>query len=132
MSPRITNRVSSYGSPSWSMLVCQTSSTGTPGRRCSNRLSSGRGIRVLTSSRTRRYSVTFGQLRAARTEHRRAQRHPNGERDPWGRPLEEAVVLVVKSWVYAGTGYTFGPVAELAAASTARAREHDRQASTAA
>ncbi len=32
MSPRITNRVSSYGWPCWSMLVCQTSSTGTPGK----------------------------------------------------------------------------------------------------
>jgi hypothetical protein len=38
MSPRITNRVSSYGSPSWSMLVCHTSSTGTPGRSRSRRV----------------------------------------------------------------------------------------------
>ena len=49
MSPRITNRVSSYGWPSWSMLVCQTSSTGTPGRRCGALISSGRGIRALTT-----------------------------------------------------------------------------------
>jgi len=48
----------------------------------------GYGGHFLTKSR--RYSVTFGQLRAARTEHRRAQRHPDGERDPgadpWMRP----------------------------------------------
>ena len=44
----------------------------------------GYGGHFLTKSR--RYSVTFGQLRAARTDHRRAQRHPDGERDPWGRP----------------------------------------------
>ena len=44
----------------------------------------GYGGHFLTKSR--RYSVTFGQLRSARTDHRRAQRHPDGERDPWGRP----------------------------------------------
>jgi hypothetical protein len=44
----------------------------------------GYGGHFLTKSR--RYSVTFGQLRAARTDYRRAQRHPDGERDPWGRP----------------------------------------------
>ncbi len=82
----------------------------------------GYGGQFLTKSR--RYSVTFGQLRVARTAHRRAQRHPGGERDPWGRPFDEAVVLVVKTWAYAGTGYTAAPGAELAAASAARAREH--------
>ena len=74
-------------------------------------------------TKSRRYSVTFGALRAARTEHRRAQRHPGGERDPWGRPLDESVVLVLGTWTYAGTGYTT-PAAELATASAARAREH--------
>jgi hypothetical protein len=82
----------------------------------------GYGGHFLTKSR--RYSVTFGTLRAARTEHRRTQRHPHGERDPWGRPLDETVVLVVASWAYAGTGYTHGPGAELATASAAWAREH--------
>ena len=53
----------------------------------------GYGGHFLTKSR--RYSVTFGQLRRARTEHRKAQRHPDGERDPWGRPLDETVVLVL-------------------------------------
>ena len=83
----------------------------------------GYGGHFLTKSR--RYSVTFGQLRAARTDHRRAQRHPDGERDPWGRPLDDTVVLVLSTWTYAGTGYTPAtPGAELAAASAARAREH--------
>ena len=59
----------------------------------------GYGGHFLTKSR--RYSVTFGQLRAARTEHRRAQRHPDGERDPWGRPLDETVVLILATWTYA-------------------------------
>jgi hypothetical protein len=90
----------------------------------------GYGGHFLTKSR--RYSVTFGQLRTARTAHRRAQRHPGGERDPWGRPLDEAVVLVLSTWIYAGTGYTTTPGAELATASAARAREHHDQADTAA
>src|SRR5215831_9270240 len=40
-------------------------------------------------SKSRRYSVTFGQLRRARAEHRKRERHPDGELDPWGRPLDE-------------------------------------------
>jgi hypothetical protein len=86
----------------------------------------GYGGHFLTKSR--RYSVTFGQLRAARTSYRRAQRHPGGERDPWGRPLDEAVVLILSTWTYAGTSYTTATLgAELAAASAARAREHHGQ-----
>ena len=83
----------------------------------------GYGGHFLTKSR--RYSVTFGQLRQARTDHRRQQRHPDGERDPWGRPLDDAVVLVLKTWRYAGTGYTPAtPGAEMAIESAVRARGH--------
>ena len=84
----------------------------------------GYGGHFLTKSR--HYSVTFSQLRAARTSHRRQQRHPDGERDPWDRPLDETVVLVLSTWTYAGTGYTSTPDAQLASASAARAREHRR------
>ena len=81
----------------------------------------GYGGHFLTKSR--RYSVTFGTLRAARTEHRRAQRHPNGEHDPWGRPLDETTVLIVATWTYAGTGYSpRSPGAELAFTSANLAR----------
>jgi hypothetical protein len=82
----------------------------------------GYGGHFLTKSH--RYSVTFGQLRRARADHRRAERHPGGERDPWGRPVDETVVLVISTWTYAGTGYTAAPDAQLALASAARAREH--------
>ena len=82
----------------------------------------GYGGHFLTKSC--RYSVTFGQLRKARTAHRRAERHPGGERDPWGRPIDETIVLVIRSWTYAGTGYTAAPDAQLALASVARARKH--------
>jgi hypothetical protein len=81
----------------------------------------GYGGHFLTKSR--RYSVTFGQLRTARTEHRRQERHPQGERDPWGRRLDETVVLVLHTWTYAGTGYIAqSPAAELALASADMAR----------
>jgi hypothetical protein len=82
----------------------------------------GYGGHFLTKSR--RYSVTFGQLRRARTDHRRAERHPGGERDPWGRPLDQTVVLVISTWTYAGTGYSASPDVQLALASAVRAREH--------
>ena len=74
----------------------------------------GYGGHFLTKSR--RYSVTFGQLRKARTDHRRAPEPSGGERDPWGRPLDETIVLVIKTWTYAGTGYTAAADAELALA----------------
>jgi hypothetical protein len=85
----------------------------------------GYGGHFLTKSR--RYSVTFGQLRAARTEHRRAARPQDADRDAWGRPLDETIVLVLPTiWSYAGTDRNpTTPIAELAAASAARAREHD-------
>ena len=90
----------------------------------------GYGGHFLTKSR--RYSVTFGQLRTARADHRRQHRPPGSERDPWGRPLDETVVLVLgKIWTYVGVGRTPAtPGAELAAASAARAREHHDQAAT--
>ena len=84
----------------------------------------GYGGHFLTKSR--RYSVTFGQLRAARTEHRRATRPTGTDRDAWGRPLDETVVLVLPTiWAYGGPDRNPAtPIAELAAAATARAREH--------
>ncbi len=82
----------------------------------------GYGGHYLTKSR--RYSVSFGQLRAARTQHRRTQIAPNGETDPWGRELDETVVLVLTDWHYAGTGHTTIGDHQLALAAAARAREH--------
>jgi hypothetical protein len=83
----------------------------------------GYGGHFLTKSR--RYSVTFGQLRRARAEQRRLDRYPDGERDPWGRPVDHALVLVVNHWTYAGTGYApRTPGAELALAAADRARAH--------
>jgi hypothetical protein len=83
----------------------------------------GYGGHFLTKSR--RYSVTFGHLRGERVQYRRLERSPDGERDPWGRPLDETVVLILKTWAYAGTGYsTATPGAELALSSADMARGH--------
>jgi hypothetical protein len=84
----------------------------------------GYGGQFLTKSR--RYSITFGQLRQARADHRRATRPPDPGRDAWDRPLDETVVLVLSTtWTYSGIGHsTATPGAEMAAASAARAREH--------
>ena len=85
----------------------------------------GYGGHFLTKSR--RYSVTFGQLRTARADHRRATRPLAPARDAWDRSLDETVVLVLgTTWSYAGVGHAT-PAAELAAASAARAREHSGQ-----
>ena len=103
--------------------LASTAATGDPRlRRAAHQL--GWGGHFLTKSR--RYSVTFGQLRRARLEHRKRQAHPHGERDPWGRPLDDTVVLVLATWSYAGTepNHLAGP--GLALASAARAREHDQ------
>ncbi len=77
-------------------------------------------------SKSRRYSVTFGQLRRARAEYRRLQRYPDGERDPWGRPLDTTLVLIHSQWTYAGTGYTRRtPAAQMALAAADQARGHE-------
>jgi hypothetical protein len=86
----------------------------------------GYGGHFLTKSR--RYSVTFGQLRTARTDHRRAHQPTTPSRDAWNRPLDETVVLILgTTWTYIGVAHTATPDAELASASAARAREHHGQ-----
>ena len=86
----------------------------------------GYGGHFLTKSR--RYSVTFGQLRTARADYRRATRPLDPGRDAWDRPLDETVVLVLgTTWTYSGLDLNpTTPIAELAAAAAARAREHSR------
>jgi hypothetical protein len=96
------------------------------GRLCRWAHMLGYGGHFLTKSR--RYSTSFTALRRARTEHRQQQRHPGGERDPWGRPLDERVVLILHTWACDATGRTATPGAELALASAAMARAHDQAA----
>jgi hypothetical protein len=84
------------------------------------------GYRGHFLTKSQRYSTTFTRLRQARLTYRRAQRHPGGEKDPWGRDLDEHTVLVISAWQYAGTGHATTAERQLALAAAARAREHDR------
>jgi hypothetical protein len=84
------------------------------------------GYRGHFLTKSQRYSTTFTRLRRDRISYRRAQRHPDGEKDPWGRDLDEHTVLVISAWHYAGTGHATTAEHQLALAAAARAREHDR------
>jgi hypothetical protein len=81
----------------------------------------GYGGHCLTKSR--RYSTTFGYVRGERVTHRRAELHPDGEMDPWGRPLDERVVLVLKDFEYAGSGYAASDAHFMALMSSANSRK---------
>ncbi len=94
-----------------------------PTRLCRWAHQLGHGGHFLTKSR--RYSVTFARLRADRAVHRRTERHPDGEQDPWGRPLDERVVLILAAWTYEGTGYAGTAGSRLALTSAALARDHE-------
>jgi len=84
------------------------------------------GYRGHFLTKSRRYSATFTALRQARISHRRQQRHPGGEKDPWGRDLDDRIVLVISAWHYVGTGHQTSAEHQLALAAAARAREHDQ------
>jgi hypothetical protein len=91
-----------------------------------NRWTHTLGYRGHFLTKSRRYSVTFTALRRARINYRRAQRHPSGEVDPWGRRLDDRIVLTVSTWQYAGTGHANTAERALALAAAARARERER------
>jgi hypothetical protein len=91
-----------------------------------NRWTHTLGYRGHFLTKSRQYSVTFTALRRARIDYRRAQRHPRGELDPWGRPFDDRVVLTVSTWEYAGTGHANTAERALALAAAARARERER------
>jgi len=91
-----------------------------------NRWTHTLGYRGHFLTKARRYSVTFTALRRARIDYRRAQRHPGGELDPWGRRLDDRIVLTVSTWQYAGTGHSNTAERALALAAAARARERER------
>jgi hypothetical protein len=84
------------------------------------------GYRGQFLTKSQRYSTTFTRLRRDRITYRRAQRHPDGEKDPWGRDLDERTVLVLSVWSYAGAGHANTAERQLALAAAARAREHER------
>jgi len=50
------------------------------------------------ATKSQRYSTTFTRLRQSRITYRRAQRYPDGEKDPWGREIREQTVLMISAW----------------------------------
>jgi hypothetical protein len=79
------------------------------------------------STKSRRYSTTFGVLRRARVAFAKRRRARNGiPLDAWGRPEDDDQVVIVASWVYVGAGYETEGERWLALSAAARAREQRR------
>ncbi|MGO4599182.1 replication initiator [Terrabacter sp. 2RAF25] len=93
------------------------------------------GFRGHFSTKSRRYSVTLGQLRQRRVRYERALAAANRE----GRSLDvrdlddllaadvEETTLVIRNWTYAGSGWDTDGDVELAKAAAARAREYAQE-----
>ena len=82
------------------------------------------GFRGHWSTKSRRYSTTFTVLRRARVAFARRRRAKDGvPLDAWGRPEDDDQVVIVASWVYAGSGYETEGQRWLALSAAARARE---------
>jgi hypothetical protein len=94
------------------------------------------GFRGHFATKSRRYSVTLGQLRRARqrAQARIAEANRAGERVDL-RQLEaelladdnDETTVVIGSWVYAGSGWANGGETALAVAAAARAREYAQE-----
>jgi hypothetical protein len=81
------------------------------------------------STKSRRYSTTFGVLRRARVAFAKRRRARDGvPLDAWGRPEDDQAVIVVASWGYVGSGYTTEGERWLALSAASRAREQRRVA----
>jgi hypothetical protein len=79
------------------------------------------------STKSRRYSTTFGGLRRARVAFAKRRRARDGvPLDAWGRPEDDQAVTVVASWIYVGSGYETEGERWLALSAAAWAREHQR------
>ncbi|EWT06049.1 MULTISPECIES: replication initiator [Intrasporangiaceae] len=93
------------------------------------------GFRGHFSTKSRRYSVTLGQLRRRRVRYQRALAAAHRE----GRTIDvrdlddllqddtEETTLVIGHWTYAGTGWDTDGDTELAKAAAARAREYAQE-----
>lgn len=94
------------------------------------------GFRGHFATKSRRYSVTLGQLRRARqrAQARIAEANQAGtpidlrqlEAEPLADDADETTV-VIGSWVYAGSGWANGGETALAVAAAARAREYAQE-----
>jgi hypothetical protein len=85
------------------------------------------GFRGHWSTKSRRYSTTFGVLRRARVAFAKRRRAGDGiPLDAWGRPEDDQAAIAVASWVYVGSGYETEGERWLALSAAARAREQRR------
>jgi len=76
------------------------------------------------STKSRRYSITFGVLRRARVAFAKRRRaRDDVPLDAWGRPEDDQAVIVVASWAYVASGYQTEGERWLALSAAARARE---------
>jgi hypothetical protein len=82
------------------------------------------GFRGHWSTKSRRYSTTFGVLRRARVAFAKRRRACDGvPLDAWDRPEEDQAAIVVSSWLYVGSGFQTEGERWLALSAAARARE---------
>ena len=90
------------------------------------------GFRGHFSTKSRRYSVTLGRLRRARSTFQRRLAEANRQSVPLDvrevddllADQDEETTLVIGQWSYAGSGWDTDGDAELAKAAAARAREY--------
>jgi hypothetical protein len=76
------------------------------------------------STKSRRYSTTFGVLRRARVAFAKRRRARDGvPLDAWGRPEDDQAAIVIASWMYVGSGYATEGERWLALSAASRARE---------
>lgn len=80
------------------------------------------GFRGHFATKSRRYSVTLGRLRAERRTWRR--RHEATHRPSDTDELDDSTLVVVREWAFDGAGWLTTGDAALAASAAARAREH--------
>src|SRR4029453_13442826 len=82
------------------------------------------GFRGHWSTKSRRYSTTFGVLRRARVAFAKRRRARDGvPLDAWGRPEDDQAAIVIASWMYVGSGYATEGERWLALSAASRARE---------
>ena len=81
------------------------------------------GFRGHFATKSRRYSITLGRLRAERRTWRRRQA-PDRRPDLDDHDLDDSTLVVTGAWKFIGTGWLTTGDAALAASAAARAREH--------
>jgi len=85
------------------------------------------GFRGHWSTKSRRYSTTFGVLRRARVAFAKRRRARDGiPLDAFGRAEDDQAAIVVATWIYVGSGYATEGERWLALSAAARARVERR------